>query len=40
MAEQTQKDDLERTEEPTAKRREEARKHGQFAKSRNLIPAV
>jgi flagellar biosynthetic protein FlhB len=39
MAE-TPKDDLEKSEEPTPKRREEARQKGQFAKSRNLIPAA
>jgi flagellar biosynthetic protein FlhB len=40
MAEEAFQDNLERTEEPTPKRREEARKRGQFAKSRNLIPAA
>jgi flagellar biosynthesis protein FlhB len=40
MADEAFQDDLERTEEPTSKRREEARKKGQFAKSRNLIPAA
>src|SRR4029077_11567933 len=40
MAEEAFQDNLERTEEPTPKRREEARKQGQFAKSRNLIPAA
>jgi flagellar biosynthetic protein FlhB len=40
MAEEASRDDLERTEEPTPKRREEARKKGQFAKSRTLIPAA
>ena len=40
MAEEASRDDLERTEEPTPKRREEGRKKGQFAKSRNLIPAA
>jgi flagellar biosynthetic protein FlhB len=40
MADEAHKDDLERTEEPTPKRRDEARKKGQFAKSRNLIPAA
>jgi flagellar biosynthetic protein FlhB len=34
------KDDLEKSEEPTPKRRDDARKKGQFAKSRNLIPAA
>jgi flagellar biosynthetic protein FlhB len=34
------KDDLEKSEEPTPKRREEAHKKGQFAKSRYLIPAA
>jgi flagellar biosynthetic protein FlhB len=33
-------DDLEKSEEPTPKRREEARKQGQFPRSRNLIPAA
>jgi flagellar biosynthetic protein FlhB len=40
MADQPSRDDLERTEEPTPKRREEARKKGQFAKSRTLVPAA
>jgi flagellar biosynthesis protein FlhB len=40
MAEETPKDDLEKSEEPTPKRREDARKQGQFPKSRNLIPAA
>jgi len=40
MAEETQKDDLERSEEATPKRREDARKRGQFPRSRNLIPAA
>ena len=40
MAEEASRDDLERTEEATPKRREEARKKGQFPKSRNLIPAA
>ncbi len=40
MAEEGFRDDLERTEEPTPKRREEARKKGQFPKSRYLIPAA
>ena len=40
MAEEAFQGDLEKTEEPTPKRREEARKQGQFAKSRNLIPAA
>jgi flagellar biosynthetic protein FlhB len=40
MAEEASRDDLERTEEPTPKRREEAGKKGQFAKSRYLIPAT
>jgi flagellar biosynthetic protein FlhB len=35
-----ERDDFERTEEPTPRRREEARKKGQVAKSRNLIPAA
>lgn len=40
MAEEASKDDFEKSEEPTPKRREDARKQGQFPKSRNLIPAV
>jgi flagellar biosynthetic protein FlhB len=40
MADEAPRDNLERTEEPTPKRREEARKKGQFAKSRTLIPAA
>ncbi len=40
MADEASRDDLERTEEPTPKRRDEARKKGQFAKSRYLIPAA
>jgi flagellar biosynthetic protein FlhB len=40
MAEEALKDDLEKSEEPTPKRREEARKQGQFPRSRNLIPAA
>jgi flagellar biosynthetic protein FlhB len=40
MAEEASKDNLEKSEEPTPKRREEARKRGQFPKSRNLIPAA
>jgi flagellar biosynthetic protein FlhB len=40
MAEEAAQDNLEKSEEPTPKRREEARKRGQFPKSRNLIPAV
>ncbi len=40
MAEEAFRDDLERTEEPTPKRREEARKKGQFPRSRYLIPAA
>jgi flagellar biosynthesis protein FlhB len=40
MAEEASRDDLEKTEEATPKRREEARKKGQFPKSRNLIPAA
>jgi flagellar biosynthetic protein FlhB len=35
-----ERDDLEKTEEPTPKRREEARKKGQVARSRSLIPAA
>jgi flagellar biosynthetic protein FlhB len=40
MAETGFKDDLEKSEEATPKRREEARKQGQFPRSRNLIPAA
>jgi flagellar biosynthetic protein FlhB len=40
MAEEAFKDDLQKSEEPTPKRREEARKHGQFPQSRNLIPVA
>jgi flagellar biosynthetic protein FlhB len=40
MADGAQKDDLERSEEATPKRREEARAKGQFARSRILIPAA
>jgi flagellar biosynthetic protein FlhB len=40
MAEEAFKEDLEKSEEPTPKRREEARKRGQFPKSRNLVPAA
>lgn len=40
MAEEAFNDNLEKTEEPTPKRREEARGKGQFPRSRYLIPAV
>jgi flagellar biosynthesis protein FlhB len=40
MADGGQKDDLERSEEATPKRREDARGKGQFARSRILIPAA
>lgn len=40
MAEEAFQDHLEKTEEPTAKRREEARGKGQFARSKYLIPAA
>src|SRR3990170_8362073 len=40
MAEESQKDDLEKSEEATPKRREDARKRGQFPRSRSLIPAA
>lgn len=40
MAEEAFKNDLEKSEEPTPKRREDARKQGQFPKSRNLIPVA
>jgi flagellar biosynthetic protein FlhB len=39
MADEASKDDLEKSEEPTPRRREEARKQGKFPKSRNVIPA-
>jgi flagellar biosynthetic protein FlhB len=40
MAENSNRDDLERSEEATPKRREEARAKGQFPRSRLLIPAA
>jgi len=40
MAEESNKNDLEKTEEATPKRREEARGKGQFPRSRLLIPAA
>src|SRR4029077_11236513 len=40
MAEEASQDNLEKTEEPTPKRREDARTKGQFAKSRYLIPVM
>jgi flagellar biosynthetic protein FlhB len=40
MAEEAFKDDLEKSEEATPKRREDARKQGNFPRSRNLIPAA
>jgi flagellar biosynthetic protein FlhB len=40
MAEDTANDNLEKTEEPTPKRREQARGKGQFPRSRYLIPAL
>jgi flagellar biosynthetic protein FlhB len=40
MADSTNRDDLERSEEATPKRREEARSKGQFPRSRILIPAA
>ncbi len=40
MADGAQRDDLERNEEATPKRREEARGKGQFPRSRILIPAA
>jgi flagellar biosynthetic protein FlhB len=40
MADGTNRDDLERSEEATPKRREEARGKGQFPRSRILIPAA
>ncbi|MGZ8490542.1 MAG: EscU/YscU/HrcU family type III secretion system export apparatus switch protein, partial [Candidatus Binatia bacterium] len=40
MAEQSSDDTLEKNQEATPKRREEAHGKGQFARSRYLIPAV
>ena len=40
MAEENSQDSLERSEEATPKRRDEARKQGQFARSKELIPAA
>ena len=40
MADGTSQDNLEKTEEATPKRREEARAKGQFAKSKYLIPTM
>ncbi|MGH7927381.1 MAG: EscU/YscU/HrcU family type III secretion system export apparatus switch protein [Candidatus Binatia bacterium] len=40
MAEDASNDELEKSEEPTPKRREEASKRGQFPKSSNLIPTA
>ena len=40
MAEESNRDDLERSEEATPKRREDARAKGQFPRSRLLIPAA
>jgi flagellar biosynthetic protein FlhB len=40
MANEPFQDSLEKTEEPTPKRREEARTKGQFARSRYLIPSM
>ena len=40
MAEPGASDDLEKSEEPTPKRREDARTKGQFARSRMLVPAA
>ncbi|HXF74741.1 MAG TPA: EscU/YscU/HrcU family type III secretion system export apparatus switch protein, partial [Methylomirabilota bacterium] len=40
MADEAFQDNLEKTEEPTSKRREEARGKGQFARSKYLIPAA
>jgi FlhB HrpN YscU SpaS Family len=40
MADEDHKDELEKTEEPAPNCRKEARKKGQFAKSKNLIPAA
>jgi flagellar biosynthetic protein FlhB len=40
MAEENSQDNLERSEEATPKRRDEARKQGQFARSKELIPAA
>ena len=40
MADEAFQDNLEKTEEPTPRRREEAHRQGQFARSKNLIPAA
>jgi flagellar biosynthetic protein FlhB len=40
MAEESSNENLEKTEEPTPKRRDEARGKGQFPRSRYLIPAL
>lgn len=40
MADENHSDNLEKSEEPTPKRREEARKKGQVAMSRSLVPAA
>jgi flagellar biosynthesis protein FlhB len=40
MAEESSNDNSEKTEEPSSKRREEARGKGQFPRSKYLIPAV
>jgi flagellar biosynthetic protein FlhB len=40
MADEAFQDNLEKTEEPTSKRREEARGKGQFPRSKYLIPAA
>ena len=40
MAEASSNENLEKSEEPTSKRREEARGKGQFPRSKYLIPAV
>ncbi|HXG51821.1 MAG TPA: EscU/YscU/HrcU family type III secretion system export apparatus switch protein [candidate division Zixibacteria bacterium] len=40
MAEEAFQNDLEKSEEPTPRRREEARRKGQFARSKNLVPAA
>lgn len=40
MAEESSQDNLERSEEATPKKRDEARKQGQFPRARELIPAA
>jgi flagellar biosynthetic protein FlhB len=40
MTGESVRDDVEKSEEPTAKRRDDARKRGQFPRSRNIAPVV